>query len=96
MAAFLLGSHCGETILVASVCQSLGHFWSLEDRVICYLFFLILLEEKVWPPSAEKVGILTLLIVCDELQKTVRERHLFVLDEETVGWVFPLFNTVNC
>lgn len=47
--------------------------------------------------SAEKVSVLTLLAVCGGgLQKIVRGRHLFSLDEETVGWAFPLFNSVNC
>lgn len=58
---------------------------------------LILSEEEVWPMSAEKVSVLTLLAVCGGgLQKIVRGGHLFSLDEETVRWVFPLFNTVNC
>ena len=42
----------------------------------------------MWPTSAEKRDIVTLQAVCGGLQKIVRERHLFVLDEGTMGWVF--------
>lgn len=47
-------------------------------------------EEEVKPTLAKKVGILTLLTVCDGLQKIVRERHLFILDGETMGCFFFL------
>lgn len=39
---------------------------------------------------AKNVGILTLLAVCDGVQKMIRESHLFILDGETMGWVFFL------
>lgn len=37
---------------------------------------------------AKNVGILTLLTVCDGLQKIIRERHLFIPDGETMGCFF--------
>lgn len=80
LTVFLLRLHCGGS---AHFCLSLyGTLLVVEGLGDLLCYSIIFPEEKVWPISAEKVGILGMFTACGGLHKIVRERYLLLMRKQ--------------